>query len=113
MKERSRIFLWTLFDFANTAFSVIVVTVIYSKYFSNYVTGGKRWLWGLAVSLSMVIAALLSPPLGAIADASRNRKRFLLLFTLISVSCTALMFFVNKGDVLLGFTLFVLANIGF
>ncbi len=113
MKERSRIFVWTLFDFANTAFSVIIVTVIYSKYFSNYVTDGQRWLWGLAVSVSMVIAALLSPPLGAIADVSRNRKRFLLMFTLLSVSCTALMFFVQKGDILSGFILFVFANIGF
>ncbi|MEJ2105677.1 MAG: MFS transporter [Ignavibacteriaceae bacterium] len=113
MKERGRIFVWTLFDFANTAFSVIIVTVIYSKYFSNYVTDGQRWLWGLAVSLSMVLAAILSPPLGAIADFSRNRKRFLLIFTLVSVICTALMFFVNKGDILLGFFLFVIANIGF
>jgi UMF1 family MFS transporter len=113
MGDRKKIFVWTLFDFANTAFSVIIVTVIYSKYFSNYVTGGQRWLWGLAVSLSMILAALLSPPLGAIADASRNRKRFLLMFTLISVVCTALMFFVNKGDVLIGFLLFVFANIGF
>jgi len=113
MKEKGRVFVWTLFDFANTSFSVIIVTVIYSKYFSNYVTGGQRWLWGLAVSLSMVLAALLSPPLGAIADVSRNRKRFLLMFTIISVVCTAMMFFVNKGDILLGFLLFVFANIGF
>ena len=83
MKNKGRIFAWTLFDFANTAFSVIIVTVIFSKYFSNYVTDGQKWLWGLAVSLSMVFAALLSPPLGAIADVSRNRKRFLLIFTLI------------------------------
>ncbi|MCU7512862.1 MAG: MFS transporter [Ignavibacteria bacterium] len=113
MKNRGRIFAWTLFDFANTAFSVIIVTVIFSKYFSNYVTGGKRWLWGLAVSISMVLAAILSPPLGAIADSSRNRKRFLLIFTLLSIVCTSLMFFVGKGDILLGFVLFVLANIGF
>ncbi len=113
MKNKGRIFAWTLFDFANTAFSVIIVTVIYSKYFSNHVTDGQKWIWGLAVSLSMVFAALLSPPLGAIADVSRNRKRFLLIFTLISVICTALMFFVQKGDIILGFTLFVLANIGF
>lgn len=113
MIGRSRIFIWTLFDFANTAFSVIIVTVIFSKYFSNYVTGGQRWLWGLAVSLSMIIAALLSPPMGAIADVSRNRKRFLLIFTLVSVVCTALMFYVDKGDIILGFILFVLANIGF
>lgn len=113
MKNRGRIFAWTLFDFANTAFSVIIVTVIFSKYFSNYVTGGRRWLWGLAVSISMVLAAILSPPLGAIADSSRNRKRFLLVFTLLSIVCTALMFYVGKGDILLGFVLFVLANIGF
>ena len=113
MKSKGKIFFWALFDFANTAFSVIIVTVIYSKYFTNYVASGKKWLWGLAVSISMVLAALLSPPLGAIADVSRNRKRFLLMFTLVSVICTALMFNVQKGDVILGLVLFVLANIGF
>jgi MFS transporter, UMF1 family len=113
MKEKSRIFIWTLFDFANTAFSVIIVTVIYSKYFTNHVAGGQRWLWGLAVSISMVLAAILSPPLGAIADFSRQRKRFLLMFTLVSVICTSFMFFVQEGDILLGLLLFVFANIGF
>ena len=113
MKDRGKIFVWTLFDFANTSFSVIIVTVVFSKYFSNYVAGDQNWIWGLAVSVSMVIAAFLSPPLGAIADVSRNRKRFLLIFTLLSVCCTLLMFFVKSGDILLGFALFVLANIGF
>ncbi|HEX9253239.1 MAG TPA: MFS transporter [Ignavibacteriaceae bacterium] len=113
MTDKKKIFTWTLFDFANTAFSVIIVTVIYSKYFSNYVADGRKWIWGLAISLSMVIAAFLSPPLGAIADVSRNRKRFLLIFTLVSVVCTALMFFVQKGDILFGFLLFVFANVGF
>ena len=113
MNNKKKIFIWTLFDFANTAFSVIIVTVIYSKYFSNYVADGRKWIWGLAISLSMVIAAFLSPPLGAIADVSRNRKRFLLIFTLLSVVCTSFMFFVQKGDVLLGFVLFVFANLGF
>lgn len=113
MNNRFRIFCWTLFDFANTSFSVIIVTVIYSKYFSNYVAGGVRWLWGLSVSISMVLAALLSPAMGAIADISRNRKRFLLSLTLLSIACTSLMFFVQKGDIFLGIILFVLANIGF
>ncbi|HEX9005850.1 MAG TPA: MFS transporter [Bacteroidota bacterium] len=111
--SRWRIFAWTLFDFANTAFSVIVVTVIFSRYFTNHVAGGQRWLWGLAVSLSMICAAALSPPLGAAADFSRSRKKFLLAFTLVSVACTALMFFVREGMVLTGILLFVAANIGF
>src|SRR3989304_4079169 len=61
----------------------------------------------------MIFLLCPSPPMGAIADSSRNRKRFLLLFTLISVVCTAFMYFVQKGDVILGLLLFVLANIGF
>ena len=113
MKNKGKIFAWTLFDFADRAFSVIIVTVVFSKYFSTYVTGGRNWLWGLSVSISMIFAAILSPPMGAIADASRNRKRFLLFLTLLSIICTALMFFVYKGDILLGMVLFVLANIGF
>ncbi len=110
---RFQIFSWTLFDFANTAFSVIIVTVIYSRYFTNQVAGGRRWLWGLAVSLSMICAAILSPPLGASADFSRNRKRFLFLFTLACVLCTGLMFFVQPGMVFLGIILFIIANVGF
>lgn len=111
--NRGQIFSWTLFDFANTAFSVVVVTVIFSRYFTNHVAGGQRWLWGLAVSISMVLAALLAPPLGAVADFSRNRKRFLLLFTLTSVLCTALLSFVQEGMIATGIILFVFANIGF
>lgn len=111
--SRGRILAWTFFDFANTAFSVIIVTVIYSRYFTHHVAGGKRWLWGLAVSLSMIFAAALSPPLGAVADYSRSRKRFLLLFTLACVVATALMFFVGDGMILTGMLLFIVANVGF
>jgi MFS transporter, UMF1 family len=111
--SRGRIFSWTLFDFANTAFSVIIVTVIFPRYFIAHIAGGKVWLWGLAVSLSMLSAALLSPPLGAAADFSRNRKRYLLLFTVASVICTALLFVVQDGMIVLGTLLFVIANIGF
>lgn len=110
---RGQIFSWTFFDFANTAYSVIIVTVIYNRYFTNHVAGGQRWLWGLAVSISMICAAALSPPLGAIADFSRGRKRFLLYFTFASVICTALLFFVRDGMVFWGLLLFIVANIGF
>jgi len=108
-----RIFNWTLFDFANTAFSVVVVTVIYSRYFTNQVAGGQRWLWGLAVSISMLLTAILSPPLGAVADSTHQRKLYLILFTVASVVCTSLLYFVQEGMILLGMILFIIANIGF
>ena len=111
--SRWRVFSWTLFDFAQTAFSVIVITVVYSRYFTHHVAGGQRWIWGAAVSLSMVCAAALAPPLGAVADYSRNRKGFLLLFALTCIGGTSLLFFVREGMVIAGFALFVIANIGF
>ena len=111
--SRGKIFAWTLFDFANTAYSVIIVTVIFSTYFTNMVAGGRHGLWGLTVSISMILAAAISPPLGAAADVSRNKKVFLLLFTISSIVCTALMFYVHTGMVLFGMTLFIIANIGF
>jgi len=113
LPQRARILAWTFFDFANTAFSVIIVTVIYSRYFTTHVAHGQRTLWGLAVSLSMICAAALSPPLGAAADFSGNKKRFLLFFTAVSIVCTGLLYFVQEGMVLLGTLLFVVANIGF
>lgn len=116
--SRGRIFAWTLFDFGNTAFSVIIVTVIFSTYFVDQVAGGelRDWgetLWGISLSISMLIAAAIAPPLGAAADYSHNKKRFLLLFTLVSVSATALMFFVQPGMIALGMVLFIIANVGF
>jgi len=111
--SRRQIFSWTLFDFGNTAFSVIVVTVIFPRYFIGHIAGGQVWVWGLAVSISMLLAALLAPPLGAVADYSRNRKRFLFLFTLASVVCTGLLSTVGEGMILAGIVLFVIANIGF
>jgi UMF1 family MFS transporter len=89
------------------------VTVIFSRYFTNHVAGGGRLWWGIAVSVSMVVAALISPPLGAAADSSGRRKRFLLALTLVSVAATMLLSTVQEGMVFRGMLLFILANIGF
>ncbi|HTX18606.1 MAG TPA: MFS transporter [Bacteroidota bacterium] len=114
--SRFQIFVWTLFDFANTSFSVIVISVGYSLYFKNVVVGGRGrgdLLWGAAVSASMLITALIAPVLGAAADFSSRRKRFLFGFTLVTVVCTALLYFVGAGMVVTGMILFIVANIGF
>ncbi len=110
------IFVWSLFDFANTSFSIVVVTFIYAVYFKDVVAGGESigdLYWSLAISLAMVITAFISPVLGAISDFSTGKKRFLLFFSVLCISGTALLYFVGPGDILLGVILFVIANIGF
>jgi UMF1 family MFS transporter len=119
MKEsdnKFKIFIWGLFDFANTSYSIVVVTFIYAVYFKDVVALGKPigdLYWSIGISISMLISALIAPVLGAIADYSAGKKRFLLFFTLLSIISTALLYFVQEGMVFWGIFLFTLANIGF
>jgi UMF1 family MFS transporter len=114
--SRARIFSWTLFDFADTAFFVIILTVGYPLYFKEVVAQGSPQgdlLWGSAFSISMCIVAVLSPVLGAAADYGAGKKRFLFFFTFLCVFATALLYFVGPGSIFSGIFLLVLANIGY
>ena len=114
--EKFRVFIWTLFDFANTSYSIVVVTFLYAVYFKQTVVGGRAvgdFYWSIGTSISMLITALISPVLGAIADYSAGKKRFLLFFTLACILSTSLLYFVKGGDVFLGLLLFIIANVGF
>ncbi|HWP83239.1 MAG TPA: MFS transporter [Bacteroidota bacterium] len=113
---RGQIFSWTLFDFANTAFYVIILTVGYPIYFKEVVaeeTHRGDFLWGLGFSISMLIVALISPILGATADYGTGKKRFLAIFTALCVLATASLFFVQEGTMTAAIILLILANIGF
>jgi UMF1 family MFS transporter len=114
---RRAIVAWTLYDFANSAFVAVIPATVYAKYYALVVVGnadgaGDFW-WGLAVTTSMAIVALSSPPLGAMADVAGVRKRFLAIGTYASVAATALMATVRPGDVLWGWLLAVLATVTF
>ncbi len=116
MRKYKNILVWSLFDFANTSFAIIVVTFLYAVYFKKVVAQGLSigdFYWSLATSISMIITALISPILGAIADYSAGKKRFLLFFTLLCIFSTASLYFVKEGNILSGIFLFVVANIGF
>ena len=116
MKNKRKIFLWTLFDFANTSFSIVVVTFLFAVYFKNIIADGKPigdLYWSFGISISMIVTAIISPVLGAIADFSAGKKRFLLFFTIICITATASLFFVGPGQIVLGLILFIIANIGF
>ena len=114
--QKKKVFSWLLFDFANTSFSVIMVTFVFPLYFKNVICKGEPSgdaLWGFSISLSMLLVALISPVLGAAADYSGKRKRFLFAFTLISVVATAFLSFSGPGMAVTAVALFIFANIGF
>src|SRR3989304_1278937 len=113
--RRGKILSWTLFDFANTAFYVLILTVGYPLYFKKVIVNGVEGdaLWGISFSLSMLIVAVLSPVLGAVADYGAGKQRFLWLLTLLCVLATAALFFAQESMILFGMIFLILANIGF
>ena len=112
---RREVISWCLYDFANSSYTTIIVTVAYSIYFTGVVADGMNGerLWGWGYSGSMLLVALLSPVLGAMADYGGLKKGFLVGFTILCISTTMALFFVRRGDVVMGMLLFALSNIGF
>lgn len=111
-----KVLYWALFDFANTSFSITIVTFVYAVYFKETVARNQPvgdFYWSLGTGISMIIVALISPFLGAIADHSAGKKRFLLFFTLLCITSTSLLYFISEGKIVEGLILFILANIGF
>ena len=106
---------WYLYDFGNSAYAAVILLAVYSAYFKGTVVGGAEGsrYWGIAVGIAMLAVAIISPILGAIADFSASKKKFLFLFSAITWVFTGLLFFVEKGDVLFGMLFFIIAEIGY
>ena len=106
---------WYLYDFGNSAYAAVVLLAVYSAYFQKQVVGGAEGsrLWGLAIAIAMIIVAIAAPIMGAIADYSASKKRFLFFFTTVSVLSTALLFFTQQGTIAMAVLFFVLAEIGY
>ena len=110
------IWAWSLYDFANSAFTTLIVTFVYATFFAKGIapdeTTGTN-LWSTGITLSAIIVALLSPFLGALADKGGYRKRFLGIATMVCIAASVALFFPQKGDVYFALTVFVIANVAF
>jgi UMF1 family MFS transporter len=106
---------WYLYDFGNSAYAAVVLLAVYSSYFSNVVVGKVNGptLWNYSVGIAAIIVAITSPIFGTIADFSRSKKKFLFFFSTLSIVFTALLFFVQEGDIFIGMLFFILAEIGY
>ncbi|MDH4321122.1 MAG: MFS transporter [Desulfobulbaceae bacterium] len=113
------IFAWCLYDWANSAFTTIVVTFVYATYFTKAIAPDPATgtlLWSRAIGLSGILVALLSPVLGGLADRHGRRKRGLLAATLLCVAATAALTFVHPDQPLaipLALAIFVVANVAY
>jgi UMF1 family MFS transporter len=107
---------WALYDFANSAFTTLVVTFVYATYFTRGIVGDQTLgttLWSRGVTVTAVSIALLSPFVGALADRGGYRKVLMSAATVVCVGTTALLYFPTPGQIGMALVLFVIANVSY
>jgi MFS transporter, UMF1 family len=98
---RSAVISWIFFDWAAQPYFTLITTFVFSPYFATHVASDPasgQSLWGFATAAAGLVIALMSPVLGAIADASGRRKPWIAGFGALLVIGSCLMWFGKPGD---------------
>jgi len=115
--RKREIFGWAMFDFANSSYTTVVISVVYSAFFVGYLvpqdSPARDSYWSLAMILSTVLALFLSPLAGAICDYSGRKKAYLGLTAVVCAVATAALALAGPGQVGLAIFLLVVSNAAF
>jgi UMF1 family MFS transporter len=112
---------WAFYDFANSGYTTVVLTTIYSAYFVAVIAAGlderspgsATFAWTLSIGAANLFVLLSGPVIGAIADRRATKKRFLLLSSILCVAGTALLALAGADEVPLAVSLLVISAIAF
>lgn len=114
---RREILSWAFFDFANSSFTTVVITAVYSRFFITHIVPAdsavKDSYWSAAMILATVLGMIFSPFLGVISDAGALKKKILVGASLICATFTGLLWMAGPGDIWLAISLVVVASLGF
>lgn len=115
--DKKEIFGWAMFDFANQAYTLLIITVVFGDLFTRVIVGDAEnayrlgnLLWSLSLAAGYLLVVLTAPFFGAVMDLTARRKQFLFISYLVTVFATALLYFVAPGYILLGMLLIVISN---
>src|SRR5258706_6657895 len=104
---------WSMYDFANSAYTTVVITAVFGAYFVAAVAGNAVWAtfaWTAALSISYAAILITGPIIGAWADAHAAKKTLLLITTVGCVAFTAALALVEPGAVGLALVLVAVSN---
>jgi UMF1 family MFS transporter len=114
---RREIFGWAMFDFANSSYTTVVITVVYGTFFVGYIvpagSSTRDSYWSLAIILGTLVALVLSPLAGAISDLSGRKKTYLVASSVVCSAATAALGLVGPGQLWPAIALVVVSNAGF
>ncbi|MDF1613375.1 MFS transporter [Desulfurivibrio dismutans] len=115
-RDKREIFGWAMFDFANQAYTLLIITVVFGDLFTTVIVGDRgddyrlgNLLWSLALATSYFLVVLAGPVCGAVMDYTASKKRFLFASYLITVAATALLVLVTPGAIVLALVLIIVS----
>ncbi|MFN3842134.1 MAG: MFS transporter [Rehaibacterium terrae] len=117
--SRREILGWAMFDFANQAYTLLIITVVFGDLFTRIVVGDApdyrlgNLLWSLSLATSYLLVVVCAPVAGAVMDAASAKKRFLFASYLLTVVATAALYFVAPGYAALGVLLLIVSNFAY
>lgn len=119
LAPKREIFGWAMFDFANQAYTLLIITVVFGDLFTRVIVGDApdyrmgNLLWSLALAISYFLVVLSGPLLGAAMDYSARRKQFLLVSYWLTITATALLYFVEPGWIIPAIMLIIVSNFAY
>jgi UMF1 family MFS transporter len=102
-----------MYDFANSAYTTVVITAVFSAYFVSVVSNNAPWAtfaWTAALSVSYAAILVTGPLIGAWADAHAAKKPLLFATTLGCVASTALLYYAAPGAAALALIFLIVSN---
>lgn len=119
MASKREIFGWAMFDFANQAYTTLIITVIFGVVFTRMIVGDGpdfrlgNLLWSVSLAVSYALVVLAAPICGAIMDHVLAKKQFLFASYALTVVATACLYLVTPGQIWLGMALIIVSNFGY
>lgn len=103
---------WSAYDFANSAYALVVMTLFYPLFFIEHVAVGENGqaTWGIAVSISLLLVAITAPIIGSLSDGWNNRKILLRLITILLPFLIAGIAFSGNVPHTIGILMFIVTN---
>ena len=115
--KKREIFGWAMYDFANSSYTTVVISLLYSSFFVAHIvpadSTSRDTYWSIAIIASTVLAIILSPLVGAICDYGGYKKRWLGATTVVCGLSTAMLWFVQPGQIWLAIALITVSNCAF
>ncbi len=113
---KKEIWSWAFYDFANSAYASLIPVLLFPLFYKTVILANSAkadLYWGIAVGVSVLLAGLISPFIGALADLTKKRKLVFILSSIVAVIGTGLLAITSRLDIISATIIFMLTNMAF